>query len=116
MAGWWASPRPTPRSSTRGQHGAALDKADQDVGGTAPVLFEVPGATPSKLTLALGKDGIAYFLNRENWGGATRRALATVKVTTGAIINAAVAYTTATETYAVFKNSARASGCPATTN
>ena len=91
---------------------AALDKADQDVGGTAPVLFDVAGATPSKLSLALGKDGNAYLLNRENLGGRDATALSTLKVTTGAIINAAVAYTTPTASYVVFKNSAKASGCP----
>ncbi len=91
---------------------AALDRADQDVGGTAPVLFDVSGATPSKLAIALGKDGNAYLLNRENLGGRDATALSTLKVTTGVIINAAVAYTTATATYVVFKNSAKASGCP----
>src|SRR6478736_2073212 len=91
---------------------AALDKADQDIGGTGPVLFDVAGATPSKLALALGKDGNAYLLNRENLGGRDATALATLKVTTGAIINAAVAYTTATATYVVFKSSGNASGCP----
>ena len=33
------------------------------------MLIDVPGATPSQLVLALGKDGNAYLLNRNNLGG-----------------------------------------------
>ena len=32
-------------------------------------MIDVPGATPSQLVLALGKDGNAYLLNRNNLGG-----------------------------------------------
>src|SRR5437016_13309095 len=35
------------------------------------MLIDVPGATPSELVLALGKDGNAYLLNRNNLGGIT---------------------------------------------
>ncbi len=48
-----------------------LDNGDIDLGGCSAVLIDVPGATPSQLALALGKDGNAYLLNRNNLGGIT---------------------------------------------
>src|SRR5207237_3319247 len=47
----------------------SLDNGDIDLGGCGAVLIDVPGATPSQLVLALGKDGNAYLLNRNNLGG-----------------------------------------------
>ena len=47
----------------------ALDAGDTDLGGCSAILIDVPGATPSQLVLALGKDGNAYMLNRNNLGG-----------------------------------------------
>jgi PQQ enzyme repeat len=47
----------------------SLDNGDTDLGGCGAVLIDVPGATPSQLVLALGKDGNAYLLNRNNLGG-----------------------------------------------
>src|SRR5882757_3236092 len=47
----------------------SLDQSDTDVGGVSATLVDVPGATPSQLVLALGKDGMAYLLNRNNLGG-----------------------------------------------
>ncbi len=49
----------------------ALDAGDTDLGGCSAILIDVPGATPSQLVLALGKDGNAYLLNRNNLGGIT---------------------------------------------
>jgi outer membrane protein assembly factor BamB len=48
----------------------ALDASDADLGGTHPVLVDLP-ANPSHQTfvLALGKDGYAYLLDRNNLGG-----------------------------------------------
>ena len=48
-----------------------LDNGDTDLGGCGAVLLDVPGATPSQLALALGKDGNAYLLRRNNLGGIT---------------------------------------------
>src|SRR5207247_2645804 len=42
----------------------ALDANDVDLGGTAPILFDLPGAHPSALVVALGKNGKAYLANR----------------------------------------------------
>ena len=46
-----------------------LDNDDLDLGGSGPLLVDVPGATPSQLVVALGKDGNVYVLNRSNLGG-----------------------------------------------
>ena len=46
-----------------------LDGLDLDLGSSGPLLVDVPGATPSHLVVALGKDGKAYLVNRDNLGG-----------------------------------------------
>ena len=46
-----------------------LDVTDADLGGTNPLLVDLPGATPQELILALGKDGNAYLLDRRHLGG-----------------------------------------------
>ncbi len=86
-----------------------LDAGDVDIGGTAPVVVDVPGATPSALVVALGKDGKIYLLDRRHLGGIGGQ-LAVAQVSGGEIINAAAAYTTARGTYVVFKGSGE--GCP----
>jgi len=48
-----------------------LDGGDTDLGGVSATVIDVPGATPSQLVLALGKDGNAYLVNRNNLGGIT---------------------------------------------
>jgi hypothetical protein len=79
----------------------ALDSGDTDLGGSGPVLVDVPGATPSALVLALGKDGKAYLLDRNNLGGIT----APVASFTfgGSFIQAAATYRTTMGTYVVFR-------------
>src|ERR1044071_65003 len=47
----------------------SLDNSDTDLGGVSAMLIDVPGANPSQLVLALGKDGNAYLLDRNNLGG-----------------------------------------------
>jgi hypothetical protein len=85
-----------------------LDDSDADIGGTGPMLVNVAGAPA--LIVALGKDGKAYLLNRANLGGYGATPLAIRTVSGGGIINAAVAYTTATASYVVFRGTG--SGCP----
>jgi hypothetical protein len=93
----------------------ALDTSDTDLGGSGPILVDVPGATPSKLVVALGKDGIIYLVNRDNLGGivagAGQQGVASATVSSNAIIQAGAAYTTAMGTYVVFKGNG--TGCPA---
>jgi len=88
----------------------ALDSGDTDLGGTGPLLVDVPGATPSSLLVGLGKDGKIYLADRSNLGGVGGQ-VAVVPVATGVIINAAASYTTALGTYVVFKGNG--SSCPA---
>ena len=40
----------------------SLDQGDIDLGGVSATVIDVPGATPSQLVLALGKDSNAYLL------------------------------------------------------
>ncbi|HTB60421.1 MAG TPA: PQQ-binding-like beta-propeller repeat protein [Polyangia bacterium] len=88
----------------------ALDDADADMGGTSPILVNVPGANPSNLVVALGKNNYAYLLDRANLGGMDATPIATVRASVAAIINAAVAYTTRGGTYVVL--SGRGYTCP----
>lgn len=86
-----------------------LDAGDVDIGGTGPVLLDVPGATPSSLIVALGKNGVAYLLDRTTLGGIGHQ-VASLQVASSPIINAAAAYRTAQGTYVVFKGAGI--GCP----
>jgi len=79
----------------------SLDNSDTDIGGSGPVLVDVPGATPSALVVALGKDGNAYLLNRTNLGGIAAP-MAQAHPSSTAIIQAAAAYRTTLGTYVVF--------------
>jgi hypothetical protein len=48
----------------------ALDARDADLGGTHPVLIDLPGNSRHQtFVVALGKDGHAYLLDRNNLGG-----------------------------------------------
>jgi hypothetical protein len=88
-----------------------LDLGDTDLGGTGVVLVDLPGANPSSLIVALGKDGKAYLINRANLGGKDAQPVASRAVAGGSIITVASAYTTSMGTYVVFKGAG--SGCPA---
>jgi hypothetical protein len=81
----------------------SLDSRDADLGGSGPIVVDVPGATPSALMVALGKDGFAYLLNRTNLGGVSKP-LAAAPVSSGSIIQAAATYQTKLGTYVVFNN------------
>jgi hypothetical protein len=97
----------------------ALDQSDSDLGGSAPLVVDVPGATPSKLVVALGKNGVAYLLDRSNLGGTgtgngiTGEGLVSASVATNGIINAAAVYTTAQGVHVVFNTNSTGVGCPA---
>jgi hypothetical protein len=79
----------------------ALDASDTDLDGSGPLIVDVPGATPPKLVVALGKDGNAYLLNRTNLGGVSAP-LAQGQVSSSEIIQAAATYQTAQGTYVAF--------------
>jgi hypothetical protein len=82
------------------------------------VLVDVPGATPSQLVVALGKNGVAYLLNRNNLGGVgtgdgtSGEGLFSLPVADDEIINAAAAYTAPSGTYVVFHTAGSGVGCP----
>ena len=80
----------------------ALDNGDVDLGGSGALIVDVPGATPSALVVALGKDGYAYLLDRGNLGGIGAE-VARKQVSTGEIIQAAATYRTTTASYVVFR-------------
>lgn len=80
----------------------ALDAKDADLGGTNPILLDVPAESGSRaLILALGKDGKAYLLDRGNLGG-MGGALLTETVARGPIITAPAAYPTADGVFVAF--------------
>jgi uncharacterized repeat protein (TIGR02543 family) len=81
----------------------SLDNTDTDLGGCGAVLINVPGATPSQLVLALGKDGNAYLLNRNNLGGITAP-VGSANVASSVRGQAAATYRTNQGTYFVFRN------------
>src|SRR5438309_10627267 len=83
----------------------SLDDSDTDLGGVSATVVDVPGATPSQLVLALGKDSNAFLLNRNNLGGITSAVAAS---NVGGINRgtSAVTYRTGQGTYIGFHNDA----------
>jgi outer membrane protein assembly factor BamB len=79
-----------------------LDGQDQDLGSSGPLLVDVPGATPSRLVVAMGKDQKAYLLNRDNLGGITAP-IASAQESFSVIIQAAAAYRTNQSTYVALR-------------
>jgi len=78
-----------------------LDQGDTDLGGVSATLMDVPGATPSQLVLALGKDGKAYLLNRNNLGGIVG-AVASANLPSAVRGQSAATYHTGQGTYFAF--------------
>ena len=90
FSGFWAPP-----------NWFSLDQSDTDLGGVSATLVDVPGATPSQLVLALGKDGMAYLLDRNNLGGVTGP-VASESLPTAVRGQSAATYHTSQGTYFVF--------------
>jgi hypothetical protein len=83
-----------------------LDAEDLDLGGTSAIPIDTP-VTPR--VLALGKDGNAYLLNRENLGGIGHQ-IATTQVSTISIISAMATYLGADAARVAFEGQGAA--CP----
>ena len=81
-----------------------LDNADLDLGGSGPLIVDVPGATPSNLVVQLGKDGKAYLLNRGNLGGIAAP-VASSQVNPVSIVQSGASYRTNQASYVVFRAS-----------
>jgi hypothetical protein len=79
-----------------------LDNQDADIGGSGALLVDVPGATPSHLVVALGKDRNAYLVNRDNLGGISQP-VTLAQVASNTILQAAVTYRTKQGTYVAFR-------------
>ena len=79
-----------------------LDAFDADLGSSGPLLVDVPGATPSHLVVALGKDRNAYLVNRDNLGGISAP-IAFSQVASSTILQAAVTYRSEQSTYVAFR-------------
>lgn len=81
----------------------SLDNGDTDLGGCSAMLLDVPGATPSQLVLALGKDRNAYLLNRNNLGGITSP-VASMNVSSSTLLGqSSCTYQTSMGTYFTFR-------------
>jgi hypothetical protein len=95
---------------------SALDNSDADIGGTGPILIDVPGATPSKLVVAIGKSGVVYLLDRTNLGGQgtgngmTGEGVSSAPIASKFVITAPASYTSTQGTYVVFRGAGM--GCP----
>ena len=79
-----------------------LDAGDTDLGGSGPILVDVPGATPSALVVAIGKDHNAYLLNRTNLGGVSLP-VASGSVGVSTVINAAATYRSSAATFVALR-------------
>jgi hypothetical protein len=79
-----------------------LDYYNLDLGSSGPLLVDVPGATPPNLLFALGKNGSAYLVNRDNLGG-INAPIAASRVAPSSIIQAGATYRTNQATYVVFR-------------
>jgi hypothetical protein len=81
-----------------------LDNSDTDLGGVSATVIDVPGATPPQLVLALGKDGNAYLVNRNNLGGISAPAAQAYVSGVPNRGTSAVTYHTSQGTYLAFHN------------
>ena len=81
----------------------SLDSGDVDLGGTNPIIVDVPGATPSQLVVAIGKDRNGYLLNRANLGGITAPVGQGSLAVSGLIINSPATYRTSQGTFVALR-------------
>jgi hypothetical protein len=85
--------------STNFWHAVADDSmGDDDLGGSAPLVIDAPGVTPSKLLFQMGKDHNVYTINRTTMGGEASP-VGSAGVMDGDISNAAAWANTPTGTF-----------------
>lgn len=88
----------------------SLDARDLDLGGVNPSLVDVPGPNGGRaLVLALGKDGHAYLLERDNLGG-IGGSLVNKMVSPRSIHTAPAVYSTGDAVFVAFQGAG--SHCP----
>lgn len=89
-----------------------LDDGDVDLGGSNPVLVDMPGAPVPRLVLAFGKDANLYIANRDDLGG-VGGAKSVTKVASGAILGASASFKTSQGTYVALRAAyGHGNGCP----
>jgi hypothetical protein len=81
-----------------------LDGGDADLGSSGALLVDVPGATPSSLVVAMGKNAYVYLLDRSNLGG-INDGVDSTQIANNHITQAAATYRTAQGTYVAFRAS-----------
>ena len=86
---------------------SSLDQQDTEIAGAGPLLVDVPGATPSRLVVQMGKDEYAHLLNRDNLGGITAP-IAEAQESFSYIYGGPAAYRTNQGTYVAFRAGADA--------
>jgi hypothetical protein len=87
-----------------------LDYRDLDLGGTAPVPREIAAKNGArKLILAIGKNGVAYLLDRDNLGG-VGGALASARVTTNVAITGPAVWSAGDSAFVALQGDG--AGCP----
>ena len=87
-----------------------LDRRDADLGGSNPLLLTVPTSRGEKrFVLALGKDGHAYLLDRENLGG-VGGSVAEATVSPRPILTSPATYPAADGVFVAFQG--RGANCP----
>ena len=92
----------TPPITGRLPIGSPSIKSTADLGASGPLLVDVPGATPSHLVVAMGKDRNAYLVNRDNLGGISQP-VAQLRLPSSSILQAAATYRTEQGTYVAFR-------------
>jgi hypothetical protein len=96
-----------------------LDNVDGDLGSSAPVLFDMPGAAQhGQLAVVGGKGGIAHLLDRANLGGigtgngTAGEGLYSLRVTNGWLLGTKASYTSSLARYVVLWSNQGMTGCP----
>jgi hypothetical protein len=91
-----------------------LDTLDFDLGGSNPVLFDMPSAPVPHLLAVFAKDGNLYLLNRDDLGG-PGGALSATHLVDGKMNAAPAVFTTPRGTFVAFhvRNGSSPHGCPA---
>jgi len=86
-----------------------LDSEDADLGSSAPILFDMPGAATPHMAAAMGKYGVVHLLNRDNLGGVgkgdgtTGEGLYSLSIANGQIMGTAASYTSTKGRYIVLR-------------
>jgi outer membrane protein assembly factor BamB len=102
-----------------------LDTNDADLGSSASILFDLPGATPAHLAASMGKFGVVHLLDRDNLGGVgtgdgiTGEGIFSLAATSGQttgnpgqIKGTAASYTSAKGRYVVLHTESTIAVCP----